>query len=159
MSWQLLAGMLGSGQCRPSCSSSRSTCNWDVCSYEATSRSCCSSVASSRSSINSSEVFDATRFVDASVQCEAGSIDRTMNRYYLCWTVLTTMEIGFNFTALMRSRFTYIWRVLVLTRRKTLIVSSQWSIFEWSILKMGQPRPLCRLLSVFSNKQYNSYNK
>jgi hypothetical protein len=35
--------------------------------------------ASSRSSINS-DVFGAIRFVDALVQCEAGSIDRTMNR-------------------------------------------------------------------------------
>ena len=76
-------GKLGSGEYTPrrSCSS-RSTCNWDVCSYEATSKSCCSSMASSRSSINS-EVFAPSRFVDASVQCQAGSIDRAMNRYYI----------------------------------------------------------------------------
>jgi len=74
-------GKLESGELasRPSCSS-RSTCNWDVCSYEATSKSCCSSLASSRSSINSSEVFVHSRFTDAVVQCEAGSIDRAMNR-------------------------------------------------------------------------------
>jgi hypothetical protein len=74
-------GKLGNVESSRRSCSSRSTCNWDVCSYEATSKSCCSSMASasSRSSINS-DVFGAIRFVDASVQCEAGSIDRTMNR-------------------------------------------------------------------------------
>ena len=71
-------GMLGSLESRPSCSS-RGTCNWDVCSFEATSKSCCSSMATTPTSSNS-DVFDATRFVDVSVQCEAGSIDRAMNR-------------------------------------------------------------------------------
>ena len=90
-------GKLESGEMasRPSCSS-RSTCNWDVCSYEATSKSCCSSLASSRSSINSSsEVFIHSRFTDAAVQCEAGSIDRAMNRYTIGLQISRVFEASF----------------------------------------------------------------
>ena len=40
-----------------------------------------------------------------------------------------------------------------------LLAKGAAKVFQEHVFSIGQPRPLFRLLSVFSNKQYNFYNK